>query len=66
MTILELRSKDILGLEKEVTELLKSHFGLRMKKAAQQLSDHTLLGKTKRDIARVKTVLSEKKRGLSK
>jgi large subunit ribosomal protein L29 len=66
MTTLDLRSKDISGLEKEVTELLKVHFGLRMKKAAQQLTNHTMLGKTKRDIARVKTVLTEKKRGTVK
>ena len=58
----ELRAKDIAGLEKEVSELLKAHFGLRMQKATQQLQNHTLLGKTKRDIARAKTILNEKKR----
>ena len=58
----ELRSKDIAALEKEVSDLLKAHFGLRMQKATQQLTNHTQLGNTKRDIARVKTIIAEKKR----
>jgi len=59
----ELRSKDVAALEKEVSELLKAHFGLRMQKATQQLTNHTTLGKTRREIARVKTILAEKKKG---
>jgi large subunit ribosomal protein L29 len=58
----ELRTKDVAALEKEVTDLLKAHFGLRMQKATQQLSNNSQLGKTRRDIARVKTILAEKKR----
>lgn len=58
----ELRAKDVAGLQKEVSDLLKAHFGLRMQKATQQLANHTQLGNTRRDIARVKTVLAEKKR----
>lgn len=58
----ELRSKDVVGLKKEVSELLKLHFGLRMQKAMQQLSNHTQLGNTRRDIARAKTILVQKKR----
>ncbi len=56
----ELRSKDVDGLKKEVGDLLKAHFGLRMQKATQQLSNHSQLGKTRRDIARAKTVLAQK------
>jgi len=59
----ELRAKDIAGLEKEVTDLLKAHFGLRMRKATQQLSNTSELGKTRRAIARAKTILAEKKKG---
>ena len=58
----ELRGKDVAGLQKEVSDLLKAHFGLRMQKATQQLTNHSQLGRTKRDIARAKTVLAEKKR----
>lgn len=58
----ELRAKDGAGLEKEVSDLLKAHFGLRMQKATQQLTNHSQLGNMKRDIARVKTIQAEKKR----
>ena len=58
----ELRTKDVAALEKEVSELLKAHFGLRMQKATQQLTNNSALGKTKREIARVKTIIAEKKR----
>ena len=58
----ELRSKDVAVLEKEVSDLLKAHFGLRMQKATQQLTNHTQLGNTRREISRVKTIIAEKKR----
>jgi large subunit ribosomal protein L29 len=58
----ELRAKDIAALEKEVTDLLKAHFGLRMQKATQQLTNHSQLGNLRRDVARVKTIIAEKKR----
>ena len=62
----ELRAKDVAALEKEVSDLLKAHFGLRMQKATQQLSNHSQLGKTRRDIARVRTIIAEKKKGAAK
>ena len=62
----ELRSKDVAGLEKEVTDLQKAHFGLRMQKATQQLTNHTQLGNTRRDIARAKTILAQKKKEAAK
>jgi len=55
----ELRAKDTAALEKEVGDLLKAHFGLRMQKATQQLTNHSQLGKTRRDIARAKTIQAE-------
>lgn len=58
----ELRTKDVAALEKEVSDLLKAHFGLRMQRATQQLTNHTQLGNTRRDIARVKTILAQKKK----
>lgn len=58
----ELRAKDVVALEKEVSDLLKAHFGLRMQKATQQLTNHAQLGRTRRDIARARTVLAEKKK----
>ena len=62
----ELRGKDVAGLQKEVSDLLKAHFGLRTQKATQQLSNHSQLGKTRRDIARAKTILAQKKKEAAK
>ncbi len=56
----ELRQKDVAGLEAEVKELQKAHFGLRMQKATQQLNNTSQLRQTRRSIARAKTILAEK------
>ena len=62
MKAAELRQKDVTELQAEVKELQKAHFGLRMQKATQQLTNHSQLGKTRRDIARAKTILAQKKK----
>jgi len=62
----ELRAKDVAALEKEVSDLLRAHFGLRMQKATQQLSNTSALAKTRRDIARTRTIIAEKKKGAAK
>ena len=56
----ELRGKDEAALSKELHELLKAQFGLRMQTATQQLTNTSQLKKVRRDIARVKTVLTQK------
>ena len=56
----ELRNKDVAGLQAEVKELQKAHFGLRMQKATQQLGNTAQLRITRRSIARAKTILAEK------
>ena len=61
MNTTELRQKDVAGLETEVKSLQKAHFGLRMQKATQQLNNTATLRSTRRDIARAKTILVEKK-----
>jgi large subunit ribosomal protein L29 len=66
MNTAELRAKDVAALEKEVSDLLKAHFGLRMQKATQALTNHSQLGKTKRDIARARTIIAEKKKAVAK
>jgi len=60
MKAAELRQKDVAGLEAEVKELQKAHFGLRMQKGTQQLNNTAQLRSTRRSIARAKTVLAEK------
>ncbi|MEO6984171.1 MAG: 50S ribosomal protein L29 [Paralcaligenes sp.] len=56
----ELRSKDATELGKELESLLKAQFNLRMQRATQQLSNTSQLGKVRRDIARVRTLVTEK------
>jgi len=56
----ELRGKDEAALTKELNELLKAQFSLRMQVATQQLSNTSQLKKVRRDIARVKTVMNQK------
>ena len=56
----ELASKDLVALNAELTELLKTSFKLRMQKGTQQLQNTAALRQTRRDIARAKTILAEK------
>ena len=61
-----LREKDVAGLQAEVKDLQKAHFGLRMQKATQQLSNLSQLRTTRRDIARAKTILAQKQEQAAK
>lgn len=56
----ELRTKSGDELNKELLDLLKAQFGLRMQLATQQLSNTSQLSKVRRDIARVRTLIREK------
>lgn len=56
----ELRQKSPDELQQELLALLREQFNLRMQRATNQLSKPHLLRQVRRNIARVKTVLSEK------
>ena len=56
----ELRAKSDDELKKELNDLLKAQFSLRMQLATQQLAKTSQVSKVRRDIARVRTVLKEK------
>ena len=56
----EFRAKSVDQLNQELLDLLKAQFGLRMQIATQQLTNHSQIGKVRRDIARVRTLLCEK------
>lgn len=56
----ELQDKSEAELKDELMRLLKEQFNLRMQKASGQLGQTHLLGSTRRDIARVRTVLRQK------
>ena len=56
----ELREKNVDELQTELVKLRKEHFNFRMQRASEQLPQSHLIGETKRDIARVKTLIREK------
>ena len=56
----ELAGKGVEELNKELQDLLRAHFSLRMQHATQQLTNTSQLSKVRRDIARVRTVLHQK------
>jgi large subunit ribosomal protein L29 len=60
MKATELRAKDPEQLSKELEDLLRAQFSLRMQKATQQLTNSSQLKKVRRDIARTRTILREK------
>ncbi|PCI61322.1 MAG: 50S ribosomal protein L29 [Methylophilaceae bacterium] len=60
MNATDLRSKNTDELNNELIELRRAQFSLRMQSATQQLNKPDQILKTRRNIARVKTVLAEK------
>ena len=56
----EFRAKSTDELNKELLDLLKAQFGMRMQIATQQLTNHSQIGKVRKDIARVRTILRER------
>jgi len=60
MKVDELREKSLPELNKELIILLKVQFSLRMQLAMQQLSNTGQLKAIRKDIARVKTVITQK------
>ena len=63
MRAAELRALGAAELQDELLRLRKEHFNLRMQRASGQLGQTHLLEETRRDIARVKTVLREQADG---
>jgi len=60
MKVSELREKSLSELNKELISLLKVQFSLRMQLATQQLSDTSRIKMIRKDIARVKTIITQK------
>jgi len=60
MKAIDLRAKSGDELQQELASLLKAQFSLRMQKATQQLTNNSQFKKVRRDIARVRTVMTEK------
>ncbi len=65
MKVSELKEKSVSELETMLIDLRKSQFELRMQLATGQLSKNHTIKATRRDVARVKTIINEKKVGAS-
>ncbi len=59
----DLRGMTLDQLGEELNARLREQFNLRMQKGAGQLSRPDQVFKTRRDIARIQTIMNEKKRG---
>ena len=57
----DLRSKSAEELNKELLELRRAQFGLRMQLATQSLTKNSEIERVRRQIARVHTFLGQKK-----
>ena len=55
----DLKAKAPADLQKELMDLLSVQFKLRMQKATQQLTNTSQIRRTRRDIARVRTLQSQ-------
>lgn len=62
MKATELREKSVEELQGELLSKLEDQFKLRMQKAVGQVQSPSQIKSVRRDIARIKTVLNEKKR----
>ena len=62
MNTKEMRAKSPEDLNKELLELRKAQFSLRMQIATQQLTKTSEVARVKREIAQLKTILTEKTR----
>ena len=60
MNAKELNEKSVDELNEELLKQLKEQFKLRMQKSTGQLNETHLLKQTRRNIARIKTVLGQK------
>ncbi|MFM7462237.1 MAG: 50S ribosomal protein L29 [Burkholderiales bacterium] len=60
MNTKEMRAKSPEDLNKELLDLRRSQFSMRMQVATQQLPKTTELSRVKREIAQIKTILTEK------
>jgi large subunit ribosomal protein L29 len=60
----DLRTKSVEQLQEDLLSLLKEQFEFRMKQATGQLGQTHVLKRARKDIARIKTLISEKKRGV--
>ena len=60
MNVNEMKSKSVVELNDELENLLQEQFNLRMQKGTGQLGNMHELRRVRRDIARIKTIMTQK------
>ena len=63
MNAQDMREKNEMELREELSSLLREQFNLRMQRGIGQLATPHDLRRVRKDIARINTVLNEKKKG---
>ncbi len=60
MKVSEMKEKNVDELNEELLNLKREHFNLRMQKGSGQLEQSHRLKEVRRDVARIKTILTQK------
>ena len=60
MKVSEMKEKNVDELKEELLNLKREHFTLRMQKGSGQLEQNHRLKEVRRDVARVKTIITQK------
>jgi large subunit ribosomal protein L29 len=62
MNVNEMREKTVAELNAQLNTLYRDQFSLRMQKSTGQLAQSHLVGNVKKEIARIKTIITEKQK----
>jgi len=62
MNVNEMREKTVVELNEHLNSLYRDQFGVRMQKSTGQLAQTHLVGNIKQEIARIKTIITEKQK----
>lgn len=60
MNVNEMKGKTVVELNDELKNLLQEQFNLRMQKGTGQMTNVNELRRVRRDIARIKTIMTQK------
>jgi len=62
MNVNEMREKSVAELNEQLNVLYRDQFSVRMQKSTGQLAQSHLVGNIKKEIARIKTIITEKQK----
>jgi len=62
MNVHEMREKTVAELNEQLNVLYRDQFSVRMQKSTGQLAQSHLFGNIKKEIARIKTIITEKQK----